>query len=292
MKQPCAIRRIVAATPQDRRVNQREMPFDPNELGTKNFGIDFAGASAVKRGQQESSKGRMTTVRTLQPGRLFKVSAAILILLGLSAGPAAAVTATTIDFAGAGNGTGTVSWAGGSSPLVGTGIVITTVSASAGLPNSATPHGVTSGVLSFTTGAFTGLGDGYYNFAPGGGLTITGAVPDANISTTILLDAVNVAAKFQPNVAGLQFSMTIPFGSDTKNADLLNYFGLSPSTPFTFTGTLTGPGVSVGLGGFTASITSADILNTVPAPSSLLLLGSALVGVGLIVSRKLMGQRT
>ena len=235
---------------------------------------------------------RMTTVGTRQAAKLFKLAAVIVALFGLSAVPAAAVT--TIDFSG--SGSGTVSWAGGSSPLVGSGIVITSVSGSAGLANSPTPHIVTSGVLSFTTGAYTGLGsDGFYNFAAGGSLTITGGVPDANIAAgSVLLSAVNVAAQFNPSYgpSGFQFNMTIPFGTDTKNPDLLSYFGLTPSNIFTFSGTLTGPAASAGLGGFTASVRSADVLNAVPTPSSLLLLGSALLGVGLMVSRKVMGQRT
>ena len=234
----------------------------------------------------------MRTVGIRQAGKLFKLSAVIVILLGLSAGSAEAVT--TIVFSG--SGSGTVSWAGGSSPLVGSGIVITSVSGSADLANSPAPHNVTSGVLSFTTGAYTGVGsDGFYNFAAGGSLTITGGVPDAGIAAgSFLLTAVNVAAQFNPSYgpSGFQFNMTIPFGSDTKNPDLLSYFGLAPSPSFTFSGTLMGPAASGGLGGFTASVRSADVLNTVPTPSSLLLLGSALLGVGLIVSRKLIGQRT
>lgn len=230
-------------------------------------------------------------MRILQAANLLRLSAVILGLLAFAAGPVAADT--IIDFSGSG-GFGTVSWDGGSSsPLVGSQIAIQTVSGTNTPANSGTSSSVTSGILSFTTGAFTGMtADGFYNFAAGGSLTITGAVSAAGISdpTTVLLSASNVAAQFNPSFgpSGFQFSMTIPFGSDTKNADLLSYFGLAPSTSFTFSGTLLGSRVTVGLNGFTAPVLSADIMNTataVPTPSSLLLFGSALIGIGMIATR-------
>src|SRR5207244_3023747 len=123
----------------------------------------------------------MMTMRTK-----LSVLTAFVLAFALSATPARA--AAIIDFgtalAGAG---GTISWAGGSSSLVGDGVRIGAVTGSS-TPANAGAHFVTDGtdvplssygVLNFTTGSFLGYSSGQYSYAGGGTFEIWGDVPGA-----------------------------------------------------------------------------------------------------------------
>lgn len=222
---------------------------------------------------------------------VLRLTLVALLVTVVSVSPA---TAAIIDFAGPGGGGGTVAFAGGVvSPLVGTGIAISSLGGVGTPANTITGIPVTGGVLNFTTGAFMGTDAlGFLQFAPGGSLTLTGGVAAAGIAAgSTLISALNVAAAFHPNIGvfpGSSMSLTIPGGADTKNPNLLTFFGFALGTPFQFTGTVSGPSVIVGPSGFSEVVVSTDIMNTaVPEPSTMLLLGTGVVGLVVGIRRKL-----
>src|SRR5438552_244812 len=93
---------------------------------------------------------------------------------------ASAMAQFVIDFAGSTGGT--VSYAGGASPLVGTGIIVGSVSGIV-TPLHVGSHTVTGGILNFTTGPFVSQSGTVLTFGSGGSLTITGAVSDVPLGS-------------------------------------------------------------------------------------------------------------
>jgi IPTL-CTERM motif len=161
------------------------------------------------------------------------VAAGLLLLMLAGRAPAAT---PVIDFNSAPGG-GTVSYAGGASPVIGSNIAIDTVLGVNTPLHAATTHAVVNGILTFTSGPFVSFNNNVYTFGPGGNasFTITGAVPDAGIADTTLLtgELSEVTVDISSNTV-LLFTAS---GSDTKDADLVAYFGIV-TTAFVF-----GPGV-------------------------------------------------
>ena len=86
--------------------------------------------------------------------------------------------------------------------------------------------------------------------------------------------------------------MTFGSFSDTKNADLLSYYGLTPGTPFQGALTLLFAATDNGVGSpFTStSVFSGNVVNApapVPLPAAALLFGSGLVGLAGAMRKKL-----
>jgi len=111
-------------------------------------------------------------------------------------------------------------------------------------------------------------------------ISITGGIPALGIAngTTLLTGSFS---SFQASANGL----TDATGPDTKSAVLLTAVGLPTNTQFAFFGfSLTvnfNPSTGVG------QITSTDMRNdTVPEPSSVVLFGTMLFGVGAVVRRR------
>jgi hypothetical protein len=151
-------------------------------------------------------------------------SAASLLLVAL-AGPALAAS-PVIDFASAAGG-GTISYAGGPTDvLIGSDIVIDTVFGQ-NTPANSTVHGVTQGLLNFTSGPFVSFSNNVYTFGPGGAasFTITGAVPDAGIANTTLLTG--QLEKVTVDVSQNTVFLFTGSGADTKDPALVAYFGLT-----------------------------------------------------------------
>ena len=135
----------------------------------------------------------MSILSRLKPHKMVIVLALALVLAGAFALP---VQATTLDFTLGVLPGGTVSYAGGAAPLIGTGINVSSV-VDKDTANPAIP--VTDGVLSFTTGPLTGFTPTEWDFGGGASssIKITGAVPAAGITdpNTVLLSGTFDLAK-------------------------------------------------------------------------------------------------
>jgi hypothetical protein len=214
-----------------------------------------------------------------------------------------------IDFGtGAAGKGGTLSYAGGAAPLVGTNIRIGLVSG-VDTPVNDETYGVLGGlapygILNFTTGALQSYSGGIYSFGPGGGFQLYGNVPDAGIvesgAGALLLSGTFSSASIAKAGALNMFSAS---GIDTYESPLLvSYFGLSPTTLFEFSSYIMAMGTMTGGNAFTVTAFSTDWANAdppgveatadavTPEPSSLLLLGSGLAIVRRVVKRRRRGQ--
>jgi hypothetical protein len=211
------------------------------------------------------------------------LSVAVLVASQASATP-------VLDFGVVTLNTGTMNYAGGANPLVGSGIGVQNVTGQLGTPlNDGVTRTCINCALNFTTGNFVSAGSGIATFAGGGSITITGgvdlsAVPDndasdpEDIATTTLLSGTFDSVTL--TLIGTTAKVFIPLFGDTKNQKLLDFWGL-PSGPYSgfanisFMNTSgTNPPAA-----FNSVNLSGDIVNMpVNLPSSFLLIGSGLIG--------------
>jgi len=208
----------------------------------------------------------------------------------LTAGMGTARAAAVLDFSLTGSG-GTVTYAGGVAPLVGTNIPVSGLNAS-GAPQNNGNYAVTGACggfacLNFTTGNST---DGGNTFALGGTFTIVGAVTGIVGNTTLLTATSGVSATFQ---TGATFFFRTQ-GSDTKNQTLLTFFfGATTPPAWVFDGHVSGVGSTVGTGYSVPLVNSVDIANiSTPEPTSVFLLGTAMLGIATAIRRRKKNQVT
>ena len=97
----------------------------------------------------------------------------VLALLAIALSPSGWAQAQMIDFSTGPAATGTISYAGGSAPLVGANITETQVAGKSTPINNLVILAISNGVLSFATGA----SNGSWSWGPGGSISITGTVP-------------------------------------------------------------------------------------------------------------------
>lgn len=193
------------------------------------------------------------------------------------------------DFAIEGPQTGaSISYAGGANSLVGQGIIVTSVTAYYRDGTSA-EKAIGGGILSFTTGAFTGFsssaGVSQWTFDAGNSsIMLTGNVDGVTGNNLMWGDAVQgVVVKLLPGdnkiaVVNLTFQ-------DNKNSELLGIFGfpegnyegnLNLSFRLKFTPSTTDDPLAF----MSSPVNTGNIVNTpVPIPGAAWLLGAGLIGL-------------
>jgi len=207
-----------------------------------------------------------------------------------------APTAQAIDIHfddGIGGSGGTVSYGGvdGTDPLVGANIKFSELVGNDTPLNSGVALTIVGGLLNFSTGANTSEGATVYTFGPGGTFTLTGKVVDSG--NNVIANGTLLTGSFTgtSTVTGLGagFGIFVGLGIDTKNQDLLNYYGIT-ANDFVFANTEIGlaPGGATGNGGFSATVINADLNNAaVPdSGSTVMLLGAGLLGVTALARRR------
>ena len=202
--------------------------------------------------------------------------------------PLRCFTVACVDFSNASKPGGTVSYAGGDAPLVGSNIPVRKI---IGVMTPQHPYPdlglvLTNGRIDFTTGPLTSF-DPTLGYTFGSGtFTVSGAIPALGINTvTPLFTGTTTSTGF---VFGpLPFAVR-PTGTGLINADVLEHFGYDPGTPFGFGGfVLTTPAIRHRNGSFKVLGLNVDIPTSpspspTPEPTSWLLLGAALSAAGVL----------
>lgn len=207
---------------------------------------------------------------------------------GLNVAPAA--MAIELDFNLSAPTSGTISYGGGGGALIGSNIEVDNVVGLSTPANANVTSVCFSCLLNFNSGSLTGSGPqngGWWSFGSGGTISITGGVQlqggtDIPSGSTLLAGNFNNAFVQDLGVQG--FKVTFGSFSDTKNADLLSYYGMTPGTPFQGALTLLFAATDNGTGTpFTStSVFSGSVVNQpapVPLPAAALLFGSGLIGL-------------
>jgi len=229
--------------------------------------------------------------------RLAAVLSLALALIGvMSIGSAIADVELDFTVPGQQPANAFMSYAGGSAGLVGDHIVISEVEGIGGTPlNDEVTLPITSGVLTFDTGAFAGYAANEWDFGAGGSITLTGNIPSLGISGILMSGTFESMEVYK--LGNTKFAIAGSLFYDTKNPVLTGYYGLPSYMPdgqtlYPYLGSFN---ISFNLGSYTPGgafssngVQSGDVKNdpAIPEPVTLLLWGAGLIGLGVVRYRK------
>jgi hypothetical protein len=220
--------------------------------------------------------------------RMILATVAGLALMGASV----AMATPTLDFGVIAPTTGSISYAGGAAPLVGTNISVDNVTGLDTVLNNNVSFNLLNGVLNFTTGNLVSSNATTWNFGSGANsfITLTGSVDvnnDGIADITGDLMTGQFGAASVTNLSGV-FKIAGASFFDFKDPELLALFGLPAvlpnGDPVLYAGNFNISFNAAGTppDGFRSTqVLSGDITNTpVPEPGTIFLLGAGLIGLG------------
>lgn len=230
--------------------------------------------------------------------KLRSVLSAVALVSGL-AFSSTAHAFPQLDFGVIAPTSGSISYAGGANPLVGTNIEVDNVVKLIAVATGVDMRNCISCTLNFTTGNFVSSTATSWTFGGGGTISIVGGVDltndgDANDAGDIPVGTTLLSGSFQavpsgPTVLSLGGTNRIAGAAflDTKHPDLTAFYGM-PDGPYSGFFNLSFQASGTPPGGFSSiQVFSGDIINEpVDLPSSLLLLGSGLVGFAYLTARR------
>lgn len=203
-----------------------------------------------------------------------------------------------IDFTiPAGGGGGSISYAGGANPLIGTNLAVSTITGINGVPlNNGVALSCVGCVINFQTGAYTSGSGLSWTFASGGTFTLTGSIPSiAGGAPTTLMSGYFMSDSIVgqlplPQIPGLgAFTIAGAAFSTILDPALTNFYG-TPADPMRYASNFNISFYTNGspAGAFSSNaIASGNLTAAAPEPVSIVLLGTALIGCAAIGRRRL-----
>ncbi len=182
---------------------------------------------------------------------------------------------------------GTLSYGGGTDPLVGHNIQVSSVLGYGGTQNNFDSVAITNGLLNFTSGSETGT----WTWGSGGSLAVS-ATGTFGGSTGTLLDG-TFSDVYLQSVGIMQFELTLGGFTGTINSNLSSFYGFSTSSVDGSLGMVTHISAPAGqsfsnapvLGGVVKTVDAAEgggFLTTLSVFAAALLCGAIGVRVGMI----------